>query len=295
MTCAQNENAPWQVVVRPKRLNAALRERAILRVLSEEGPVNKYRICKRLESNMGSEPTILYAVSELEKDGFIKVIETKDKVRGGKPSKLYDLSILGVTKLLAEQLKEKYDFEFVDHVAKKYRHLIPDLFAAWPAIVQAGLGDEIMPALADHIEWMADALVIRTEREAKGEVEKDEGGHLSYGHGIVPSPILVEPPSMCLDLTGFLDGVSYEKWLLDHPLIMILDVDHRRKKLVEAVRGNTILRQAVIKDLHELIERCRHRVTEVDKRVREAEIMINQLERMNQSPIEKNRKSRAHR
>jgi len=118
------------------------RKRTILRYLVEEGPANKYRICKHFVPQSGSEPTYLTAIDEMEEEGLIKPSSVKEKAQGGRPSKHYDLSLRGLVALMGGVLGgAKTSSHIVTQLAQKtrYHDLIPDLFDLWPSIVRTGI------------------------------------------------------------------------------------------------------------------------------------------------------------
>jgi hypothetical protein len=135
----------------PERRGALL-----LTLLRHHGPLNKYGICQHLVPHVGSEPTILYLVDEMEQSGQITVVSTVKKVQGTKPSKYYGLSLRGFSWIMREYLEavtkakeEKKDTrvwgiktppeEFIRGVVERHRHLMPPLLDLWPAFVEAGL------------------------------------------------------------------------------------------------------------------------------------------------------------
>lgn len=123
-------------------MDSVYRKLQILRYLGEHGPANKYRI--RKESGTGSQPTVLAAVDELESIGEIKSQRTITHARGGRVSKIYDLTLWGLADLTSWSTHPtnptgEDDRDLLDHLAKKYRELMPDLFdQLWPALREVG-------------------------------------------------------------------------------------------------------------------------------------------------------------
>jgi DNA-binding PadR family transcriptional regulator len=101
------------------------RQLQILKLLAEsDDPLNKYTMCRRLKD--WSEPTILHDIDELEKKRIIRVIRTDTKATGWKPSKYYDLSPLGVMRLMSNVAHADRSWKHLaDRVISKYAGQIP--------------------------------------------------------------------------------------------------------------------------------------------------------------------------
>lgn len=115
------------------------RQIRILMLLTQKGPLNKYHICKELMPAHGTEPTILQAVSDLERQKLIDVIHVDEDARGSKPSKHYDLSLQGLLAFMEGVLRGPNASSRMRHLAEKYHNLLPGLFDLWPSIVQTGI------------------------------------------------------------------------------------------------------------------------------------------------------------
>lgn len=114
----------------------------ILRLLAEKGPLNTYRICEHfVQGKAGSEPTILYAVRDLREMHCIRAARIDNKSRGVKPSEHYDLTLAGLLVLIKSLLDNEGGHRFLEHLATKYRNLMPSVFDVWAAIRDAGIAD----------------------------------------------------------------------------------------------------------------------------------------------------------
>ena len=269
---------------------------AILRLLSENAPLNKYSICRRLleEKKLDvSEPTIFYAVDDLERAGLIEVVAKKEKVRGGKASKYYDLTKIGLMALMYDTIRQlPADFgeddpawtSLLDHIsllAGRYHHLMPELFDSWPALVKTGLAWDLLQPLFDYLSWATETLMLRKQEEVE---RANVGEHPAYGgHGHLGDE-LRDPPGVVNALSYIMTGDYYERWHTKHPIARILDPDPRRKDLLELLRHDDGLREATLRGLRELLDSYRQRVAELDKRAQEAEDMIRELEKMSKPP-----------
>jgi DNA-binding Lrp family transcriptional regulator len=110
----------------------------MLLVSDGEVPFNKYKIWKALRRTGESEPTILYAIKDLEEWGFIRRVTTKKKARGGGKSYHYELTRLGLEGLIP--LVDSRDEErFFKDFATKYRGLLPDICKVLPIFEKAGV------------------------------------------------------------------------------------------------------------------------------------------------------------
>jgi DNA-binding PadR family transcriptional regulator len=125
------------------------RHLAVLKVLADEGPLNKYGICKELVPSEASEPTILYRIDNMEQQGLVRVVKTIKKVRGSKPSKYYDVSLAGLLLLVRPEGRErdKNKIELARRLAAKYADLMPHILDLWPAFREAGVEDEALDRL----------------------------------------------------------------------------------------------------------------------------------------------------
>jgi DNA-binding PadR family transcriptional regulator len=118
----------------------------ILLLLAKEGPLNKYHIWKGLARlGLGTEPTILTSIKRIEYARCIEVKRTEKNPRGPKPSRYFDLTMLGLAELVTSlgilKLKPSDMNSLHRQLAEKYRDLIPDMFPLWPEIVKAGIED----------------------------------------------------------------------------------------------------------------------------------------------------------
>ena len=128
------------------------RDHAVLRLLAEKDPLNKYRILKYLPAKFGSRPTILESIQRLEKDHLIRVHHIQTHARGMEGvSKYYDLTLLGLVWVIGALTMDR-DRRLLDKLAVKYQHLEQDgmrfsIFDLWPNIKAAGIQDKVASAL----------------------------------------------------------------------------------------------------------------------------------------------------
>ena len=134
-------------ILRPSSVSEK-RTLAILRALCEHGPLNKYGICKWIGAEWGSEPTILYAVRDLEEDEYVEVVRIDQDARGGQPSKYYNVSLLGLAKVISRLKDEPGDHSLLDHIANNYKTKLPQVFEHWPFLRKSGIMDVVRHNLA---------------------------------------------------------------------------------------------------------------------------------------------------
>jgi DNA-binding PadR family transcriptional regulator len=229
----------------------------VLRLLARRGPLNKYGICRDLVPKEASEPTILYLVDEMEQDGLIKVVNTIKKVRGSKPSKYYDLALHGLAGLVVHLGETESDRQFLSHLARKYRDLMPSIFDAWPAILQGGVEDVAVERLDLLCSLLLSGWPMRQAIHTEVDiVEKD--GVLSED----AADLFLDPLDCSLDLEDGRPPAAAERWL-------------------EAVRSNGSLRQATIGPLRRIIEFYQVAGDEVERKLREANELLASLEQAN--------------
>jgi hypothetical protein len=131
-------------------------ERAIkiLRVITETDASdphklpNKYEIFKALEpTGLGTAPTFLAAVDELEEAGLIRASLIETQARGGRPSKHYDLTVKGLDELLGgidylgwkgAGFRKGAGFSTL---ARRYSSLLPEIFGLWERYRQQNVPD----------------------------------------------------------------------------------------------------------------------------------------------------------
>jgi len=140
------------------------RDMAILSLIAKgERPLNKYRIWLQFQSKeLGTEPTILTAIDELEESGLITAAQTNEKARGGKPSKQYDLTLLGLRLLLGgiqslETSKPELSRSAVPYLLKKYRAFVPEIFSLWDQYKIRNIEDLAETCLFDAADKWYDA------------------------------------------------------------------------------------------------------------------------------------------
>ena len=131
------------------------RDVAILKLIATQGPLNKYNIWLKLQSKkLGTEPTILAAIEELEQIGFVQPARTDTEARGGRPSKWYDLTLAGVLWLMrgiAFLEPEKLESS-VTYLAEKYDALLPEIFHHWQNYKAQNVEDMALEALAEEVD-----------------------------------------------------------------------------------------------------------------------------------------------
>jgi hypothetical protein len=133
------------------------RRTRILHALAIHGPLNAYKTWTKLvKEETATQPTIRADLEELLQKGFVKNVDTNQKARGGRPSKHYDLSLLGLAELLYGLPGSELTAGFIGHVAKKYRDVMPLIFDAWPSIVEAGVEDIARRQLSLHCLEISD-------------------------------------------------------------------------------------------------------------------------------------------
>lgn len=126
----------------------------ILRVVAEADASdpsklpNKYEIFKALEpTGLGTEPTFLVAIDELEEGGLIHPILVDTHARGGSPSKHYDLTVKGLDELLGgidylgwKEAGFRKGAGF-STLARRYSSLLPEIFGLWERYRQQNVAD----------------------------------------------------------------------------------------------------------------------------------------------------------
>jgi hypothetical protein len=112
----------------------------ILFTLATSGPLNAYKVWE-LAKQEATQPTIRGDLEELRREGSLKPVRSDLKARGGRPSIYYELTLRGLAIVIANMKDSKEGHRFLDHLAKKYRAMIPSVFDVWPTIFEAGVGD----------------------------------------------------------------------------------------------------------------------------------------------------------
>lgn len=130
----------------------------ILWLLAEaDTKLNKNGIWLQLKGQgLGSEPTILYAIRDLEKWGMIKEVKTKKIVPGGKTFNYYRLTQSGVENLISAGIirTKSISRNAVRLLLQKCRELLPyatDILDLWPLFRQAEVEDIAVRRLAMFI------------------------------------------------------------------------------------------------------------------------------------------------
>ena len=127
----------------------------ILRVISEATSPdprklpNKYEICRTLGSELGTEPTILAAITEQESAGHIRPAYVDKHARGGTPSKHYQVTFQGFKVLLAgvRELGWKgvgfREGTCFSTLACRHRQFLPEIFPLWQKFEEQGIANLI--------------------------------------------------------------------------------------------------------------------------------------------------------
>jgi DNA-binding PadR family transcriptional regulator len=157
----------------------ALRILLYLAERKRDDPPNKYQICRAPKmKELGSEPTILETINQLESSKNIHVVRTDRKARGPKKSsRYYDLTPLGLANLVdaIDWDPKTTDLSLFDHLAKKYHSLLPRIFDLWQAFGDAGISDLFVKRFKELCSpsWMEVAVGERTERVPPLLLSKD--------------------------------------------------------------------------------------------------------------------------
>jgi hypothetical protein len=97
-------------------------------------------IWKALGDKTGeSEPTILYAIKDLEEWGFIRRVTTEKRARGGEKSYHYELTRVGLEGLIPI-VSGRDEERFFGNFATKYRRFLPGICNLLPIFERAGAG-----------------------------------------------------------------------------------------------------------------------------------------------------------
>ncbi len=190
----------------------ALRILLFLSERKKEDPANKYQICRAAGmKELGSEPTLLETINQLESSGNLRVVWIDPKARGPKKSsRYYDLEPLGLANLVgAIDWEKDTDPELFGHLAEKYHDFLPKIFDLWPAFVEVGIRDLFIKRFKE--------LCAPSRIEILGEE--------------IPSPILSKHAfEQFLGPWWALDKVSRERWLKG-----ISRIESIRPHLAEAI------------------------------------------------------------
>jgi len=153
----------------------------ILQLLAEtDNQLNMNGIWRQLEGKgFGSEPTILYAIKDLQKWGMVKRIKTT-KVRPGKHLfSYYALTPLGVEDLISSGVVRtgSVHFKTAGFLLRKYRDLLPyatNIADLWPLFSEAKVEDIAIRRLAIFIEYFHGEQLWNHVRGATGPVLSGE-------------------------------------------------------------------------------------------------------------------------
>jgi hypothetical protein len=120
----------------------------VLQLLAEtDTKLNKNGIWLQLKGQeLGSEPTILYAIDDLEKWGMIKEVKTKKIVPGGKTFNYFKLTRTGIENLISAGilLTKSITVSTAKLFLQKYRELLPyaaEISDLWPVFAEAKVED----------------------------------------------------------------------------------------------------------------------------------------------------------
>jgi hypothetical protein len=115
---------------------------------------NKYDIFKALEpTGLGTEPTFLAAIDELEEAGMIWASFIDARARGGNPSKHYDLTVMGLQELFGaiyhfgwKEIGFRKGASF-STLAQRCSSLLPQIFGLWERYRQQNVADIVQRSL----------------------------------------------------------------------------------------------------------------------------------------------------
>jgi DNA-binding PadR family transcriptional regulator len=207
----------------------------ILEYLARQGPANAYAI--RTKSDAGTQPTILTAVRELEKEGLILMVERNRKARGGKPSRYYELSKWGLVTLIA-RYDQKPPLNF-QHLAQKYLELYPQVLSLWPAIIRAGIEDLAKKKLQSSFRKLHD--------------------HLSYVWSLDPNEITEDMHEAFIEHEDYLDYLleSYTDDFLDPWLRAGEDKNMTAYyRWIRGIKQEATLREVTVDSIQRKVEHC---------------------------------------
>jgi hypothetical protein len=244
----------------PQEIAQAKREEAVIGLLAKKAPLNNSQICRELVPRYGSEFTMFYAVGQMERKGLITPRQVQERARGGRPSKFYDLTLLGLTDVLDGLMigGTKRDWKSFDMLVKKYEHLLPSFSALWPFLVEIGVRDEtnmfvttkdkdgtLMPTFSGVLSLIARGAAIQLGSE--DPERKDD-------HWRLPST---------------------ERSLVKFLLISLCDED---PKWLTRIRGNTSLREETVRMLREQIKEDQGLLEHFSNRLRKSQHALAVLE-----------------
>jgi len=108
-----------------------------LRAFALEKEINQRYVDKKIDRN---DRTVLRHVKELERDGLIRVRARKQS-KHGKPQKIYEITFLGLVKVLARQ---EDIYEDIDKIAQTHASFVPLVFGKWNFFEKSGVKNVII-------------------------------------------------------------------------------------------------------------------------------------------------------
>jgi hypothetical protein len=160
----------------------------ILRVIAEADASdprklpNKYEICRTLDPELGTEPTILAAVSDLDEAGLIYARYVDEHARGGSPSRHYDLTLQGFQELVGgigdlgwKKIGFRKGARF-SMLARRYRDTLPEILGLWERFEREGVAGLIQNSMFAVCQTNSEEFDdgIRTLKEWKAEWLKQD-------------------------------------------------------------------------------------------------------------------------
>lgn len=251
----------------------------ILRLLGQKGPLNQYAICKHLMPDDGSEPTILYAVHELKNNGAIETVRVNHHARGAKPSEYYELSLLGLAKLVSRLEDNENDHKFLDHLVEKYQGKIGKVARLWSAFLQAGLLPQARRMLAAFSQYVCMRLELlsqwlRIDQSLDSLIPTSEGetSERARSRKQLEETLVAEAFRYFMIWGEALEQRTLEIRVVRDPS------DEKARRWLNAIRSNNQLRNAMIEEVRALTEQYREAGKEIAGWVDRGENLVKWLE-----------------
>jgi DNA-binding PadR family transcriptional regulator len=120
-------------------------DRKIMKVLALEKEFAQYDMPKRISKNYR---TVLRHVTDLKKNGLIRLSRTEESKKGGKDRNIYTLTEHGLLYALAFSDV----WQDIDKVASNYHDMIPLIFGEWDFYIEKGLRNGIITRLQAAVQ-----------------------------------------------------------------------------------------------------------------------------------------------
>lgn len=212
----------------------------VLFTLADDGPTNAYQIAKKT----GNRYSLIFkAIKELKKRGMVR-FKGKKRTEKRMMANIYDLALKGVLFVLQKELAladtERWNYDFIRKIIRKYDALLPLVFGKWSHFVKMGVEKMALfrlKMIADNPELFERGVVVFDETSPGLEMEQ-KIERFFYFYGFYPPKPTLESFSFVKDPKVWVSAWKQEEDIKTYTIRELRGYEKKLENLSILVKEN---------------------------------------------------------